>query len=54
MSYAVYAVGYLLVIAGVAYIAHLLHIPEEGIVGIVVVMAGVGMLGGAQSFKAKQ
>jgi TctA family transporter len=54
MSYAVYAVGYLLVIAGVAYIAHLLHIPEDWIVGIVVVMAGVGMLGGAQSFRAKQ
>jgi TctA family transporter len=48
MAYGLYAVGYLLVIAGVAYIAHLLRIPQEWIIGIVIVMLGVGALGGAQ------
>jgi hypothetical protein len=28
MSFGIYAVGYLILIAGVAYFAHLMHIPD--------------------------
>jgi hypothetical protein len=44
MSFAVYAVGYLLVIAGVAYMAHLMHIPQAWIVAIAVIMLGMGLV----------
>jgi cell shape-determining protein MreD len=53
MSIGVYALGYLLVIVGVAYIAHLLHIPQTWIGAIVVVLLGIGLLSGAQTLRAK-
>ncbi len=28
MSFAIYAIGYLILIAGLAYLAHLMHIPQ--------------------------
>jgi TctA family transporter len=52
MAYGLYAVGYLLVIAGISYIAHLMRIPQEWIVGIVIVLLGVGAIGGAQKMGA--
>jgi hypothetical protein len=36
MSFGIYAVGYLILIAGVAYLAHLMHIPQHYIVAIAV------------------
>ncbi len=44
MSFALYAVGYLLVIAGVAYMAHLMHIPEAWIIAIAVILVGIGLV----------
>ena len=41
MSFALYAVGYLIVIAGVVYIAHLMHIPQTWLIGIVIVLVGI-------------
>ena len=29
MSFGIYAIGYLILIAGVAYLAHLMHIPSR-------------------------
>ena len=48
MSKALYAVGYLIVIAGVAYMAHLMRIPQTWIVAIVVVLVGIGLVSAAQ------
>jgi hypothetical protein len=44
MSFGIYAVGYLILIAGVAYLAHLMHIPQHYIVAIAVIMLGVGVV----------
>ena len=43
MSFGLYALGYLIVIIGVAYMAHLMHIPQQWIVAIVLVLAGLGI-----------
>lgn len=51
MNVAVYGLGYLLVIVGVAYIAHLLRIPEAWIGGIVLVLLGAGVLSASQLMK---
>ncbi len=51
MNIAVYGIGYLLVIAGVAYIAHLMHIPQTWVAAIVIVLIGVGVLSAAQMMK---
>jgi TctA family transporter len=53
MSNGLYALGYLVVILGVAYIAHLMHIPQAWIVGIVVVLIGLGIVTVSQNMKAK-
>jgi protein-S-isoprenylcysteine O-methyltransferase Ste14 len=43
MSFGLYALGYLVVLIGVVYIAHLMHIPQNWIIGIGIVMVGVGI-----------
>ena len=51
MNYALYGLGYLLVIIGVAYIAHLMRIPQTWIGAIVLVLLGIGVLSAAQKSK---
>jgi hypothetical protein len=53
MSFALYAVGYLILIAGIAYLAHLMHIPEHYIVAIALIMLGIGVVTGVQSTRQK-
>lgn len=53
MSFGIYAVGYLILIAGVAYLAHLMHIPQHYIIAIAVIMLGVGVVTGVQSTRQK-
>lgn len=53
MSFAIYAIGYLILIAGVAYLAHLLHIPQHYIVALVVILLGVGVVTGVQSTRRR-
>lgn len=43
MSFALYAVGYLFIICGVIYGAHLMHVPQHWIVVIAVILAGLGI-----------
>ncbi len=49
MSFGLYALGYFIVIIGVAYMAHLMHIPERWIIAIVVVLFGAGIVSAVQS-----
>lgn len=44
MSFAIYIIGYLLVIAGLAYGAVLAHVPAHWIGVLVLVMLGLGIL----------
>jgi hypothetical protein len=53
MSFGLYALGYLILIAGVAYLAHLIHIPSHYIVAITVIMLGIGVVTGVQSTRQK-
>jgi hypothetical protein len=53
MSFGLYALGYLVLIAGVAYLAHLIHIPSHYIVAIAVIMLGIGVVTGVQSTRQK-
>ena len=53
MSFALYALGYLIVIAGVAYMAHLMHIPQVWIGAIVLVLLGIGIVTGVTNTKQK-
>jgi len=53
MSSAFYVVAYLLVIAGVSYLAYLSHIPESYIVAIAVIMLGIGVVSGMESARLR-
>jgi TctA family transporter len=53
MSFGLYALGYFVVIIGVAYMAHLMHIPQQWIVAIVIVLFGVGITSAVQSTRRR-
>ena len=44
MSQGLYLIGYLIVIGGVAYMAHLMHIPQTWIAAIIVILFGLGIV----------
>jgi hypothetical protein len=53
MSFGIYAVGYLILIAGVAYLAHLMHVPQAYIVAVAIILLGVGVVSGVQKTRSK-
>ena len=53
MSSALYAVGYLLLVAAVSYLAYLSHIPESYVLAIAVIMLGIGVVTGVQTTRHK-
>ena len=53
MSFGIYAVGYLVLIAGVAYLAYLMHIPQNYIIAIGVILFGIGIVTAVQNTKRK-
>ena len=53
MSFALYALGYIIVIAGVAYMAHLMHLPQHWILAIVLVLVGIGIVTGVMNTRQK-
>ena len=53
MSFALYALGYAIVIGGVAYMAHLMHLPQHWIVAIVIILLGVGIVTGVTNTRQK-
>jgi hypothetical protein len=48
MSFGIYAVGYLILLVGIAYLAHLMHIPQTYIVAICIILLGAGLMGAVQ------
>ena len=52
-SFAIYLVGMLIVIGGLAYIATLAHLPTEWIIGAAVVLLGIGILGAVTKTRRK-
>jgi len=53
MSFGIYAVGYFILIIGIAYLAHLMHVPDRYIVAVAIILFGVGVVTGVQSTRNK-
>jgi len=53
MSFGIYAAGFAILICGLAYAAHLVHMPTHWIVVGVIVMVGVGILSGVKATRNK-
>jgi hypothetical protein len=53
MSFGIYAIGFAILICGLVYGAHLLHIPAHWIVVGAVVLLGTGILMGVKATRQK-
>jgi hypothetical protein len=53
MSFGIYAVGYFILIIGIAYLAHLMHVPQNYIIAISIILFGAGILTGVQVTRGK-
>jgi uncharacterized membrane protein len=53
MSFGLYAVGFAIVIAGLAYAARLVHMPTHWIIVGAVVMVGMGILSGVKATRQR-
>lgn len=52
-SFAIYLIGMIVVIGGLAYLAYLMHAPNQWIIGGAVVLLGIGIVGGVKSTRRK-
>jgi len=53
MSFGIYIIGYLIVIAGLTYCARLMHIPTHWIVAGAIILAGLGVVTGVKATRQK-
>jgi hypothetical protein len=53
MSFGIYAAGFAIMIAGLAYAAHLVHMPVHWILVGAVVMIGIGILSAVKATRQK-
>ena len=53
MSFKLYAAGYAIVIAGLVYAAHLVHMPSRWILVGAIVMIGIGLLSAVKATRQK-
>jgi hypothetical protein len=53
MSFAIYTIGTLILIAGLIYVAHLLHLPQHWVIAIAVILLGAGIMGGVSNTRQK-
>lgn len=53
MSFGLYAIGFVLVIAGLIYGAHLMHVPAQWIAVGAIVLLGLGVLTGVKATRQK-
>lgn len=53
MSFGLYAMGYAIMIGGLIYAAHLVHMPAHWIVVGAVVLLGLGILSGVKATRQK-
>jgi hypothetical protein len=52
-SFAIYAIGLVIVIIGVVYICHIAHIPQTWIIGITILMLGAGLIGAVNNTRQR-
>ena len=53
MSFGIYAIGFAILIAGLIYGAHLMHLPAHWIVVGAIVLVGVGILSGVKATRQR-
>jgi hypothetical protein len=53
MSFGLYSIGFVIVIGGLIYAAHLLHVPAQWIAVGAVVLLGLGILTGVKATRQK-
>lgn len=53
MSFGIYAAGFAIVIGGLIYAAHLMHIPTQWIAAGAIVLLGVGILSAVKATRQK-
>jgi hypothetical protein len=53
MSFALYSVGFVIVIGGLIYAAHLMHIPAHWIAVGATILLGIGILSGVKATRQK-
>jgi hypothetical protein len=53
MSFGLYSAGFVIVIAGLIYGAHLAHVPTHWIVVGAIVLLGIGILSGVKATRQK-
>jgi hypothetical protein len=53
MSFGLYSIGYAIVIIGLIYAAHLMHVPTHWIAVMAVVLLGIGILSGVKATRQR-
>ncbi|MGB6198223.1 MAG: hypothetical protein WA871_14620 [Candidatus Acidiferrales bacterium] len=53
MSFGLYAIGYAIVIIGLIYAAHLMHVPAHWIAVLAIVLVGLGILSGVKATRQR-
>jgi cadmium resistance protein CadD (predicted permease) len=53
MSFGIYAIGFAILIAGLLYAAHLMHMPSHWIVAGGIVLVGMGLLSAVKATRQK-
>jgi uncharacterized membrane protein HdeD (DUF308 family) len=53
MSFAMYLIGTVILIAGVVYVCHLAHVPSHWVLAIGVVLLGAGVMGAVSATRHK-
>jgi hypothetical protein len=53
MSFGIYGIGFAILIGGLIYAAHLVHMPTHWIVVGAIILAGIGILSGVKATRQK-
>lgn len=53
MSFGLYSIGFAILIGGLVYAAHLMHMPTHWIVVGAIVLLGIGILSGVKATRQK-
>jgi hypothetical protein len=53
MSFALYVIGYIIVIIGLIWGAHMAHVPERWIMVSAIVLVGLGIITGVKNTRQK-
>jgi hypothetical protein len=53
MSFGIYALGFAIMVGGLIFVAHLLHVPAHWIAAGAIILVGVGILKGVKATREK-